>query len=101
MRASACARACFDNANDSVPHAFQRLPEERHAIAGENKDTMKTISIPAFGGPEQLQLLELPQPRPAAGEVLVKLEYAGLNFIDIYMRSGNSRARKPTQPRYR
>ena len=50
---------------------------------------MKTISIPAFGGPEQLQLLELPQPRPATGEVLVKLEYAGLNFIDVYMRSGN------------
>jgi len=55
----------------------------------KKKDTMKTISIPAFGGPEQLQLLELPQPRPAAGEVLVKLEYAGLNFIDVYMRSGN------------
>jgi NADPH2:quinone reductase len=50
---------------------------------------MKTISIPAFGGPEQLKLLELPQPRPAAGEVLVKLEYAGLNFIDVYMRGGH------------
>jgi NADPH2:quinone reductase len=49
---------------------------------------MKTISIPAFGGPEQLKLLELAQPRPAAGEVLVKLEYAGINFIDVYMRSG-------------
>ncbi len=50
---------------------------------------MKTISIPAFGGPEQLQLLELPEPEPAAGEVLVKLEFAGLNFIDVYMRSGH------------
>ena len=50
---------------------------------------MKTISIPAFGGPEQLTLMELPQPHPAAGEVLVKLEYAGINFIDIYMRSGH------------
>ena len=50
---------------------------------------MKTISIPAFGGPEQLQPLELPRPQPAAGEVLVKLEYAGLNFIDVYMRSGH------------
>ncbi len=41
---------------------------------------------------EQLQPpLELPppQPRPGAGEVLVKLEYAGLNFIDVYMRSGH------------
>ena len=49
---------------------------------------MKTISIQAFGDPEQLQLMELPQPRPAAGEALVKLEYAGINFIDVYMRSG-------------
>jgi len=50
---------------------------------------MKTISIPAFGGPEQLQLMDLPQPRPADGEALVKLDYAGINFIDIYMRSGH------------
>ena len=50
---------------------------------------MKTISIPAFGGPEQLKLLEMPQPEPAAGEGLVKLEFAGLNFIDVYMRSGH------------
>src|SRR3954469_9708548 len=49
---------------------------------------MKTISIPAFGGPEQLQLMALSEPQPGAGEVLVKLEYAGLNFIDVYMRSG-------------
>ncbi len=50
---------------------------------------MKTISIAAFGGPEQLQLLELPRPRAAAGEALVALEYAGINFIDVYMRSGH------------
>ncbi len=50
---------------------------------------MKTISIPAFGGPEQLMLMQMPDPRPGAGEVLVKLEYAGLNFIDVYMRSGH------------
>ena len=50
---------------------------------------MKTISIPEFGGAEQLKMLEMAQPKPAAGEVLVKLEYAGLNFIDVYMRSGH------------
>ncbi len=49
---------------------------------------MKTISIPAFGGPEQLQLMDMPQPRAGAGEALVELEYAGVNFIDVYMRSG-------------
>ena len=50
---------------------------------------MKTISIPSFGGPEQLRLMDLAQPKPTAGEVLVKLEFAGLNFIDVYMRSGH------------
>jgi NADPH2:quinone reductase len=50
---------------------------------------MKTISIPAFGGPEQLQLMDRAQPRPAEGEALVKLDYAGINFIDVYMRSGH------------
>lgn len=50
---------------------------------------MKTISIPAFGGPEQLQLMEREQPRPVEGEALVKLDFAGINFIDVYMRSGH------------
>lgn len=49
---------------------------------------MKAIAIAAFGGPENLQLMEMPEPAPRAGEALVKLEYAGVNFIDIYMRSG-------------
>jgi len=50
---------------------------------------MQTISIPAFGGPEQLQLMDVPQPRPGEADALVKLDYAGINFIDIYMRSGH------------
>jgi NADPH2:quinone reductase len=49
---------------------------------------MKAIAVAQFGGPENLQLMQLPEPVPAAGEVLVKLEYAGINFIDVYMRSG-------------
>jgi len=49
---------------------------------------MKAIAINEFGGPDRLRLMDMPEPRPAAGEALVKLEYAGVNFIDIYMRSG-------------
>jgi NADPH2:quinone reductase len=49
---------------------------------------MKAIAIAEFGGPENLRLMDMPEPVPAAGEALVKLEYAGINFIDIYMRSG-------------
>jgi NADPH:quinone reductase len=49
---------------------------------------MKAIAITRFGGAESLQFMDMPEPIPAAGEALVKLEYAGINFIDIYMRSG-------------
>lgn len=49
---------------------------------------MKAIAISEFGGPDKLRLTDMPDPTPAPGEALVKLEYAGVNFIDIYMRSG-------------
>jgi NADPH2:quinone reductase len=49
---------------------------------------MKAIAISEFGGADKLVLQEMPDPVPAKGEVLVKLECAGINFIDIYMRSG-------------
>lgn len=50
---------------------------------------MKAIAITAFGGPENLRYMEREQPQPAQGEALVRLEYAGVNFIDVYMRSGH------------
>ena len=50
---------------------------------------MKTVEIARFGGPEVLEVMERPAPTPEPGEALVKLEYAGVNFIDVYMRSGH------------
>ncbi len=50
---------------------------------------MKAVSVSEFGGPEKLALSEVPRPEPGRGEALVKLELAGVNFIDIYMRSGH------------
>lgn len=49
---------------------------------------MRAIAVSEFGGPEKLALVDVPVPSPAAGEALVKLEYAGINFIDVYMRGG-------------
>jgi NADPH:quinone reductase len=46
---------------------------------------MKAIRIHA---PNQMQLDDIPTPEPSAGEVRLRLEYAGLNFIDVYQRSG-------------
>jgi NADPH2:quinone reductase len=49
---------------------------------------MKAVTIARFGAPDVLALTDVAPPEPGAGEALVKLDYAGVNFIDVYMRSG-------------
>jgi len=49
---------------------------------------MKAIRIEKHGGPEVLRLVEVPDPSPGDGELLVRVEAAGLNFIDVYHRTG-------------
>ena len=48
----------------------------------------KAIQILAHGGPEVLKLVDLKLPRPGRGEVQVAIKAIGMNFIDIYQRSG-------------
>ena len=50
---------------------------------------MKAIRVHAPGGGEALRYEETPQPEPAAGQMLVKIEAAGVNFIDVYQRTGH------------
>jgi NADPH2:quinone reductase len=50
---------------------------------------VKAVAVSRFGGPEVLELVERPAPEPRPGEALVELKFAGINFIDIYMRSGH------------
>jgi len=59
---------------------------------------MRAIQIRKTGGPEVLQLVDLPKPEPKAGEVLVKIEAAGVNFIDTYLREGRYPAPLPFIP---
>ena len=49
---------------------------------------MRAIGVHAFGEPEALEMLDAPVPEPGPGEVRVAVRLAGLNFIDVYMRSG-------------
>jgi len=49
---------------------------------------MKAILVEQYGGPEQLRLQEVSTPSPGPGEALVKMAVAGVNFIDIYHRTG-------------
>jgi NADPH2:quinone reductase len=58
---------------------------------------MKAILVHEFGGPEVLKFEEIPTPRPAAGQVLVRIHAAGVNPYDTYMRNGTY-AIKPSLP---
>ncbi|HOK45431.1 MAG TPA: quinone oxidoreductase [Bryobacteraceae bacterium] len=49
---------------------------------------MKAILVHACGGPDQLRYEEVPTPAPGPGQALVKVAAAGVNFIDIYHRTG-------------
>jgi NADPH2:quinone reductase len=49
---------------------------------------MKAIVVHQFGGPEVLKLEDVPTPRPASGQVLVRIHAVGVNPYDTYMRNG-------------
>ncbi len=49
---------------------------------------MKAIVVSEFGDPEVLAVSDIPQPEPAAGQVLIKVEAAGVNPVDCYIRAG-------------
>ena len=56
---------------------------------------MKAIRVHSPGGPEALRYEDVPQPSPAAGDVLVKVEAAGVNYIDVYQRTGMYKVATP------
>ena len=56
---------------------------------------MKAIRIHTPGGPEVMRYEDAPEPTPKAGEAVVKVEAAGINYIDVYFRSGQYKAELP------
>lgn len=56
---------------------------------------MKAIVVRQFGGPEVLKLEDVPTPKPAAGQVLVRIHAAGVNPYDTYMRAGTYAVKPP------
>jgi NADPH2:quinone reductase len=59
---------------------------------------MKAIQIHETGGPEVLKLVDLPIPEPGPGQVLIRVEATGVNFIEIYFRKGVYSAALPLTP---
>jgi len=49
---------------------------------------MKAIVVDRFGGPEVMQVRDVSDPRPGTGQLLVRQEAIGVNFIDVYRRTG-------------
>jgi len=49
---------------------------------------MRAVVVEEFGPAENLKLVELPKPVPRPGEVIVKVAFCGVNFIDVYFRTG-------------
>lgn len=56
---------------------------------------MKAIQIQEIGGPEVLQLVDLPVPVPGAGQLLIRVAATGVNFIETYFREGRYKAALP------
>lgn len=67
-----------------------RSRNRRHKI-----DTVKQIQVKQIGGPEQMEVVDVPIPQPGPGQALVRIEASGVNFIDVYFRIGLYKAELP------
>jgi len=56
---------------------------------------MKSIQVKSPGGPENMELVDVPIPQPGPGQALVRIAASGVNFIDIYFRSGLYKSELP------
>jgi alcohol dehydrogenase len=64
-------------------------------ILGATEENMKAIAYTRYGGPDAMTVLELPEPRPAANQVLVKVAAVGLNPVDAMQRAGTLKMLHP------
>jgi NADPH2:quinone reductase len=67
----------------------------------EGELMMKAVAVTRFGGPEVLELVDVPVPEPGPDQVLIKVAYAGVNYADLMARRGTYHARPvPFVPGY-
>jgi NADPH:quinone reductase len=56
---------------------------------------MKAIQVKQVGGPEAMEIVDVPAPQPKGNEAVVKVTASGVNFIDVYYREGRYKAALP------
>jgi len=56
---------------------------------------MRIIQVKEHGGPEKMQIVDVAKPAPGPGQALVKIAASGVNFIDVYFRTGLYKAELP------
>jgi NADPH:quinone reductase len=56
---------------------------------------MKAIQVKTPGGPDHLELVEIPKPQPGSGQALVRIAASGVNFLDVYFRIGLYKSDSP------
>jgi NADPH:quinone reductase len=72
------------------------VPRPAHLLQGHGKiDFVKQIVVNEPGGPEQMTLVDAPKPTPGPGQVLVAIAVSGVNFLDVYFRSGLYKSERP------
>ena len=76
----------------------ERRLSESLARRLESNSAMKAIQVNQTGGPEVMQLADLPVPQPKPNEAVVKIAASGVNFIDVYLREGRYKAPLPFVP---
>src|ERR1700729_160947 len=54
----------------------------------EEESKVRAVMVRDYGGPDVLELAEVPEPRPKTGEGVVDIAASGGNFIDVYQRTG-------------
>jgi NADPH2:quinone reductase len=65
-----------------------RKVDAQHTTAEMSATTMRAVRIHSYGGPEVMQLEEAPLPIPQAGQVLIRVHAASVNFLDVQKRRG-------------
>ena len=74
------------------------LPLQESGLWVHPEPSMNAIQISETGGPEVLELADLPIPQPGPGQVLIRVEATGVNFIEIYFRKGVYKTSLPFTP---